>query len=60
MGVCPGKGQPPIELSLVQEEAVDRSGGRNHSWSVSAFMLGLEENGRKKIAVSVAQNTQLN
>lgn len=43
MGVCPGKGQPPIELNLVQEEAVDRSGGRNYSWSVSAFMLGLEE-----------------
>lgn len=42
-GWVPGKGQPSIELDLVQGRAVDRSGGRNHSWSVSAFMLGLEE-----------------
>lgn len=55
-GWVPGKGQPLIELDLVQGEAVDRFGGKNHSWSISAFMLTLEE----KIAISVAQNTQLN
>lgn len=56
-GWVPGKGQPPIELDLVRGwgEAVDSSGGKTHSWSVSAFMLTLEE----KIAISVAQNTQL-